>query len=81
MEQKLPGFDRISCDPLRMNGQPCVRGTRLTVRRVLSLLKDYPDRSELFREYPELTSQDVDQVLLFAASRIEDKLSELPAAK
>ncbi|MBN2316984.1 MAG: DUF433 domain-containing protein [Sedimentisphaerales bacterium] len=30
-------FDRITVDPARMNGQPCVRGMRLTVRRVVQL--------------------------------------------
>ena len=28
-------FDRITRDPAVMNGQPCIRGMRLTVRRVL----------------------------------------------
>ena len=28
-------FDRITIDPNRMNGQPCIRGMRLTVRRVV----------------------------------------------
>ena len=31
-------FDRISCDPARMNGQPCIRDLRLTVRRVLEAM-------------------------------------------
>jgi uncharacterized protein (DUF433 family) len=30
-------FDRITIDPTRMNGQPCVRNMRLTVRRVVEL--------------------------------------------
>ena len=30
-------FDRITVDPTRMNGQPCVRNMRLTVRRVVEL--------------------------------------------
>jgi hypothetical protein len=37
-----------------MNGQPCVRDLRLTVRRVLEALATYPDREELLREYPGL---------------------------
>jgi uncharacterized protein (DUF433 family) len=37
-----------------MNGQPCVRHMRLTVRRVLEALAAYPDRAKLLREYPEL---------------------------
>jgi len=43
-------FDRITINPLRMNGQPCIRDMRLTVRRVIELVALYPDRLELHRE-------------------------------
>jgi uncharacterized protein (DUF433 family) len=42
-------FDRITIDPNRMNGQPCIRGMRLTVRRVVEAVALYPDRAELQR--------------------------------
>ena len=54
-----------------MNGQPCIRGMRLTVRRVLEALATYPDRQILFREYPELEEEDVRQALTFAAKNLE----------
>ncbi len=60
-------LDRISSHPDRMNGQPCIRGMRLTVRRVLELLATYPNREELFLEFPELEAEDIEQVLIFAA--------------
>lgn len=56
-------FDRITVDPKQMNGQPCVRGMRLTVCRVLEAVSLYPDREELFKEYPELQEDDVRQAL------------------
>ena len=71
-------FDRITSDPNRMNGQPCVRHLRLTVRRVLEALATYPDREELFREYPELEPEDIRQVLGYAATALGDKVLELP---
>ena len=61
-------FDRITINPARMNGEPCVRDLRLTVRRVLEALATYPDRAELKREYPELEDEDVRQALAFAAA-------------
>lgn len=70
-------FDRITSDPARMNGQPCVRGLRLTVRRVLKALATYPDRAELFREYPELEPEDIPQILAYAATALDDKVIEL----
>ncbi len=71
-------FDRITTDPRRMNGQPCVRGLRLTVRRVLEALALYPDRAELLREYPELEAEDIRQVLAYAATALDDKVLDLP---
>ena len=59
-------FDRITMNVTRMNGEPCIRDLRLTVRRVLEALAIYPDRAELKREYPELEEEDIRQALAFA---------------
>jgi uncharacterized protein (DUF433 family) len=74
----MTSFDRITSDLGRMNGQPCVRHLRLTVRRVLEALAVYPDRAELLREYPELEDEDIRQVLAYAATALDDKVIELP---
>lgn len=68
-----PDLDRITRDPRLMNGQPCIRGMRLTVRRVLAAMATYPDRRDLFAEYPELEEEDLRQVLAFAAASLDDK--------
>jgi uncharacterized protein (DUF433 family) len=65
-------FDRITVDPRQMNGQPCIRGMRLTVRRVLEAVSVYPNREELFAEYPELVAEDVTQALGFAAANLDE---------
>ncbi len=70
-------FDRISSSPERMNGQPCVRNLRLTVRRVVEVVANYPDREELRREYPELDDEDIRQALLYAATSLDDRVLEL----
>jgi uncharacterized protein (DUF433 family)/predicted nucleic acid-binding protein len=75
---KMQKFDRITVDPARMNGEPCVRDLRLTVRRVLEALATYPDREELKREYPELEDEDIRQALAFAAGMLDDKILPLP---
>lgn len=69
----MPGLDRITSDPAIMNGQPCIRGMRLTVRRVLEALATYPDRDQLRVEYPELEDEDVRQALAYAAANLDDK--------
>lgn len=73
-------FDRITWNPNQLNGQPCIRGMRLTVRRVVEAVAAYPDREALFRNYPELEPEDVRQALAFAAASIEDSATDTPAA-
>lgn len=77
MARKL---DRITINPAVMNGQPCIRGMRLTVRRVLEAAALYPDRVELKREYPELEDEDIAQALDFAARNLDDQILPLEAA-
>ena len=73
-------LDRITSNPSRMNGQPCIRNLRLTVRRVLELLATYPDQNELYREFPELEAEDVQQALIYASTYLDDRIVELPAS-
>jgi uncharacterized protein (DUF433 family) len=61
-------FSRITSNPNQMNGQPCIRGMRLTVRRAVEAVALYPDRAGLFRNYPELEPEDLRQALAFAAA-------------
>ncbi len=64
-------FERITIDPELMNGQLCIRGMRLTVRRVVEAVALYPDWQELREEYPELEKEDIRQALEFAASNLD----------
>ncbi len=73
-------FDRITSKPDLMNGQPTIRGMRITVRRVLEAVALYPDRAELLREYPELEAEDVRQALEFAAFSLDDRVVNLAVA-
>jgi uncharacterized protein (DUF433 family) len=73
-------LDRITSNAARLNGQPCIRNLRLTVRRVIEIVAMYPDRDELFREYPELEAEDIRQALLFTSAMMDDRMIELPTA-
>lgn len=73
-------FDRITWNPNQMNGQPCIRGMRLTVRRVVEAVAIYSNREDLYRNYPELEPEDVTQALAYAAANMEDSGAETPAA-
>lgn len=78
--ETMQRFTCITWKPNQMNGQPCARGMRLTVRRVVEAVALYPNRDDLFRNYPELEPDDVQQALTFAAANLEDKAAESDAA-
>ena len=67
-------FDRITINPAQMNGQPCVRGMRLTVQRVVKLVAEYLDRDELRKDFPDLEDEDIRQALAFAAESMDDEI-------
>ncbi len=73
-------FDRITANPEVMNGQPCVRGLRLTVRRVVEAVALYPDWKDLQAEYPELEKEDICQALTFAARNLDTQIIPVEAA-
>ena len=52
-----------------MNGQPCIRRLRLTVRRVVEAVAWYPNREDLKREFPELEEEDIREALAYAAAQ------------
>jgi uncharacterized protein (DUF433 family) len=73
-------LDRITVNPAIMNGQPCIRGMRFTVRRVVEAAALYPDRNELKAEFPELDDEDIAQALDFAARNLDDQILPLETA-
>ena len=70
-------FDRITIEPGKCGGKPCIRGLRITVRRVLELLAVYTDRSDLFAEYPFLELDDIRQAL---ATVVDERFGVDPVA-
>lgn len=73
----LPAFDRITVEPGKCGGKPCIRGMRITVRRVLEILATYSDRQEIFQEYPLLQEEDLTQALRYAAAIVDDDVHDL----
>lgn len=73
-------FDRITIEPDKMGGQPCIRGLRITVKRVLEILATYQDRKELFADYPDLEEEDLKQALAFASANLDERIEVLDYA-
>ena len=72
-----PPFDRITVEPGKLGGKPCIRGMRISVQNVLEILAAYSDRRELFENYPDLEEEDLRQALAFAAASLDDRIEVL----
>jgi uncharacterized protein (DUF433 family) len=62
---------RITTDPNRMHGRPCIRDLRVAVADILGLLAAGQSRETILGDYPDLESADVDAALTFAAQQVE----------
>ena len=60
-------MDRITIEPGKRSGQPCIRGLRITVWDILSWLAAGMSEREILDDYPELESEDFRAVYEFAA--------------
>jgi uncharacterized protein (DUF433 family) len=70
---------RITIEPGKRGGKPCIRGLRITVYEVLDYLASGMSEDEILRDFPDLTREDLRACLAFAADR-ERRLSSIPPA-
>jgi uncharacterized protein (DUF433 family) len=70
-------FDRITFDPQVMGGRACIRGYRLTVSFLVTLVANGMGNDEILKEYPELEAEDIRQALQYAASLAAEEVHPL----
>jgi uncharacterized protein (DUF433 family) len=58
---------RITIEPGKRSGQPCIRGLRITVWDVLGWLGSGASQDQILKDYPELEPDDFPAVFEFAA--------------
>ena len=63
----MEGFPRITVEPDKCGGKPCIRSHRLTVEHLLGLLAEGCTHQELLDEWDFLESEDIQAALRFAA--------------
>ena len=61
--------DRITIEPGKRSGKPCIRGLRMTVSDVLDYVASGMSEEDLLRDFPDLTREDIRACLAFAADR------------
>jgi len=60
-------FDRITFNSEIMSGQACVRGMRIPVSLIVNLIAVGKTNSEIIDEYPDISKEDIQQCLEYAA--------------
>jgi uncharacterized protein (DUF433 family) len=69
--------ERITIEPDKRGGKPCIRGMRITVYDVLEYLASGMTEAEILADFPYLEAEDILACLAFAADR-ERKLMVVP---
>lgn len=65
-------LDRITMDPARMGGKPCIRDTRVTVGTIIGLIAEEYTTEDILDAYPYLEQEDIRAALRYAAWRSEE---------
>lgn len=69
-------FTRITVNPARMGGVPCVRGLRIPIATVVGMVADGMTGREILTAYPDLEREDIGEALRYAADAVRER--ELP---
>ncbi|MCE5326793.1 MAG: DUF433 domain-containing protein [Planctomycetaceae bacterium] len=72
-------YTRITIDPAKMGGVPCIRGLRIPVATVVEMVADNMTAAEILEAYPDLQPEDIQEALRYAAEAVRDR--ELPLTK
>lgn len=71
--------DRITIEPGKSAGKPCIRGLRITVSDVIDYLASGMTTEEVLADFPDLEQEDIRAALSFAADRERQLMSSRPA--
>lgn len=69
-------FTRITTDPDRMGGVPCIRDLRMPVASVVAMVADGMTVDEILGEHPDLEAEDIAEALRYSAAAVRER--ELP---
>ena len=70
--------ERITIEPDKRGGKPCIRGLRITVYDVLSYLASGMTEAEILADFPDLEPEDIRASVAFAAD-FERRLMAVPS--
>lgn len=72
-------YERITVDPKRMGGEPCIRNLRIPVATIITMIAQGMTAEKILEYYPDLEKEDITEALNFAAESVRER--ELPLQK
>jgi uncharacterized protein (DUF433 family) len=60
----MKAFPRITVDAAQMGGVPCIRGLRIPVARVVSMVAERMSHQQILADYPDLEEEDIREALI-----------------
>jgi len=69
-------FTRITLDPKKMGGVPCIRGLRIPVATIVGMVAEGMSSDEILASFPDLELEDIRESLHYAAEAVRER--ELP---
>jgi uncharacterized protein (DUF433 family) len=66
-------FARITVEPDKMGGVPCIRGLRIPVATVVGMVAEDMSVDEILADYPDLEADDVRDALQYAAEAVRER--------
>ena len=69
-------FERITIEPDKMGGVPCIRGLRIPVATVVGMVAEGMSVDEILADYPDFEADDIREALQYAAEAVRER--ELP---
>jgi len=73
-------FTRITIEPGKMGGVPCIRGLRIPVATVVALVAEGLTDDKILMEYPDLKLEDIREALRYAAEALQERAVPIPTS-
>lgn len=67
-------LNRITVEPGKMGGRPCIRRMRIRVMDILDMLADGATRADILSSYPELEDDDITAALIYASRATDHRV-------
>jgi len=73
-------FTRITVEPDKMGGVPCIRGLRIPVATVVGMVANGMTEKDILEAYPDLEPEDIREALFYAAEAVKERQIPLVSA-